>query len=95
MTFIPNPLLYLLLFWVAITGVLAALVTYRATLSRVEDDSLYLNKAEATILMAFEHDALVAKMNRLGRPIMALAVFSGTLLLASAGLWLWTGFKSF
>jgi hypothetical protein len=91
---IPNSLMYLLLSWGAVTAVLVALVAYRAVLSRTEDDSIYLDKAEE-ILMVGEQGVLLAKMNRLGRPIMVLAAFSGILLLACAGFWVWVGFKSF
>jgi hypothetical protein len=45
--------------------------------------------------MVGQQDVLIAKVNRLRRPIVTLAVLSSILLLASAGLWLWTGFKSF
>ena len=34
-------------------------------------------------------------MNRLGRPIISLAVLSGVLFMATAGMWLWNGLKSF
>ena len=61
----------------------------------MEDDSLYLNKAKEMILVAGEHDLLIARMNRLRRPIMALAGLSGILFLASAALLLWTGYRSF
>jgi len=90
----PSSLIGLGLSWRVITAVLMVLVMYRATLSRAEDDSLYLNTAEKA-LMAGEQYLLVAKMNRLGRPIKTLALLSATLLVTSAGLWLWSGFKSF
>jgi len=91
---IPSSLVGLVLSWGVSTAVLMVLVMYRATLSRAEDDSLYLNKTEKA-LMAGEQDVLVAKMNRLGRPIKTLALLYATLLVTSAGLWLWSGFKSF
>jgi len=77
-----------------VTVVLVSLMAYRTTLSRVEDDSLYLNKQKG-ILLAGEQEVLIAKLNRLGQSIMTLAALSGTLLLANASLWLWTEFKSF
>jgi hypothetical protein len=45
-------------------------------------------------MMAAEQKALVAKMDRLKRVIVILAVFSGILLLVSAGVWVWIGFHS-
>ncbi len=90
---ISGPLAYLLLSWSLITIVLVVLLVYRAALSTKEDDRLYLNKAEAEI-MAGNQVAVVAKLDRLGRPILALAILSGILLLASASLWVWIGFNS-
>jgi hypothetical protein len=45
-------------------------------------------------MMAVEQKALVAKMDRLKRVIVILAVFSGILLLVGAGVWVWIGFHS-
>jgi hypothetical protein len=90
----PAPLAYLLLSWGVVTTVLVVLMIYRATLSTREDDQIYLNKAEET-MMGTEQQALIGKMNRLGRPIITLAVLSGILLVASAVIWLWAGLKNF
>jgi hypothetical protein len=45
--------------------------------------------------MASEQRALVARIEKLSRPILALIVVSGSLLAAMAGLWLWQGFQNF
>ena len=90
---ISGPLAYLLLTWGLITVALVVLLIYRATLSSKEDDQLYLNKAEVE-MMGSDQAALITKMNRLGKPIITLAVLSGVLLLASAGLWAWIGFNN-
>ena len=89
-----SPLFYALLCWGAVTSVLVVLVIYRATLSTREDDELYLNKT-ADSMMAAEQRQIVGKLNELTRPIMTLAVLSGVLLLATVGLWIWGGIKSF
>lgn len=88
---VPTPLAYLLLCWGAITAVLLVLVIYGNTLSMREDTELYLNKAEDH-MMASVQKVLIAKMDRLKRVIIILAVFSGILLLVSAGVWTWIGF---
>jgi len=90
---ISGPLAYLLLFWGLITTALVALLVYRVTLSNREDDQLYLNKAEVE-MMGSDQAAVITKLNRLGRPIWALAILSGLLLIASAGLWVWIGFNT-
>ncbi len=86
-------LFYVLLAWGAITATLAVLVIYRATLSSREDDQLFLDDAEQH--MALEQRQIVLRSERLTRSIVTLAVLSGTLLLAVAGVWLYQGFKSF
>ena len=83
----------LLISWVVITAVLAVLVIYRVTLSSKEDDQIFIDAAEQHYYQ--EQQAIIAQISRLTRPIIALAVVSGVLLLATAGMWLYGGFKSF
>ena len=90
---ISGPLAYLLLSWGVITIALVILLVYRVTLSSKEDDQLYLNKAEVT-MMGGEQAAIITRLNRLGKPIWGLAILSGILLLASACLWVWIGFSN-
>jgi len=88
-----GPLAYLLLTWGVITAVLVVLVVYRVTLSSREDDQIFITKAEESF--AAEQRAIVMKVTQLSRPIIALSLASGVLLLASAGLWIYQGLKSF
>lgn len=83
----------LMVAWGVITAVLAVLVIYRATLSSREDDQIFIDAAEQHHYQ--EQQAIIARISSLTRPIIALAVMSGALLLASAGIWLYRGFKSF
>jgi hypothetical protein len=90
-----QPLLLMLFMvsWGVITAVLVILVIYRGTLSAREDDQIFLDAAEQHHYE--EQQAVIAKMTRLTKPIIALAVISGVLLLTSAGLWIYGGLKSF
>src|SRR5579862_8849239 len=90
----PGPVAYLLLSWGVITALLVILVIYRTTLSTREDDQMFLNQAQDR-MMASEQRVLIGRMAKLSRPIIALAVLSGALLLATTGMWLWAGLKSF
>lgn len=90
---ISGPLAYLLLSWGVITVALAVLLVYRATLSTKEDDQLYLNKAEVS-MMGSDQAVLITRLNRLAKPILALAILSGILLLMSATLWVWIGMSN-
>ncbi len=79
--------------WVVITAVLAILVIYRGTLSSREDDQIFIDAAEQHHYR--EQQDIIARISSLTRPIIALAVVSGVLLMVSAGLWLYQGYKSF
>ena len=63
---IPNSLMYLLLFWGAVTAVLLALVAYRAILSRTEDDSIYLDKAEEMLMVGERGRVVTVNLDRDG-----------------------------
>lgn len=90
---VSGPLAYLLLSWGLITVALIALLIYRVTLSNKEDDQLYLNKAEIS-MMGSDQAVVISRLNRLGKPILALAILSGLLLVASASVWVWIGFSN-
>jgi hypothetical protein len=83
----------LMISWGVITAVLVVLVVYRGTLSSKEDDQIFIDAAEQHHYQ--DQQVIIARISRLTRPIIALAVVSGALLLASAGLWIYQGFKSF
>ena len=87
---VPSPLDYLLIAFGLATAVLAILVIYGNALSTREEDQLYLNTAEQSI-MASEQQTLIGKMDHLRNVIVVLAVVAGTLALASGGLWLYNG----
>jgi hypothetical protein len=90
---ISGPLAYLLVSWGLITVALVLLLVYRATLSSKEDDQLYLNKAEIS-MMGSDQAAVITRLHRLAKPIVALAILSGILLVASASLWVWIGLSN-
>ncbi len=83
----------LMICWIVITIVLVALVVYRGTLSSREDDQIFIDAAEQHHYD--EQIAIIAQMSQLTRPIIALSVLSGALLLASAGVWIYSGYMSF
>lgn len=83
----------LLIAWGIVTAILICLLIYRGTLESREDDQIFLGAAEE--YLAAEQRALVARIDRLSRPITSLIVLSGVLLVIIAGLWLWQGFQNF
>lgn len=83
----------LLMVWGVVTAALLILLIYRGTLESREDDQIFLDAAEEG--MAREQRAIVARIDKLSKPITGLLMASGVLLLAAAGLWLWDVFKRF
>jgi len=79
--------------WGVITAVLLCVLIYRSALENREEDRISLDAAGES--MAREQRDIVTRIEKLGRPILALSVVSGALLLAIAGMWLWRGFQSF
>jgi hypothetical protein len=71
--------------WVAATVVLVALLIYRALLSMKEDDQIFLGTGEQHLEQ--EQQALVGKLQSLGKYSMIFGVLSAVLLLAIAGVW--------
>ena len=87
-------LLYtLLIAWGAVTVVLVIAMIYRSALETHEDDQIFLDSAVEN--MANEQRQLVARIERLNRPINSLIVASGGLLVVTGGLWVWQTLKTF
>lgn len=82
-----------LIAWTIVTVALLAVVIYRSQLTAHEDDQIFLGAAESGL--AHEQQVLVAKIEGLNRPIAALLIASGALLVVVAGLWLYQGILAF
>ena len=90
---IQGPLLGVLVVWGVVTAALIALLAYRGTLEIHEDDQIFLDKAGDS--MASEQREIVARIERLSKPIKMLMISSIVLLVVAAGVWLFQGFKNF
>ena len=88
-----GPMLYLLIVWGVVTAVFLALIAWRSVLSSHEDDQIFLDAAEEH--MAKEQRELVAKIQKISRPLLTSGIASGVLLLLLAGMWIYNGFKNF
>jgi len=88
-----GPMLYLLIVWGVVTAIFIILVAWRGVLASHEDDQIFLDKAED--LMEREQRELVAKINKLSKPILTSGITSGVLLLVIAGLFVYHGLKNF
>jgi len=88
-----NVIEMLLVLWGAVTAVLVVALIYRSALETREEDQIFLDAAGDS--MANEQRALVARIEKLSRPITALWVLSGGILAVIAGVWVWRGFQNF
>jgi Tfp pilus assembly protein PilN len=76
-------LLWLLIAWGVLTGVLIVLLIYRSTLTMQEDDQLFLD--ESASAMAKEQTELMAKVNKITPLVKVLGATSGGMILVIAG----------
>jgi hypothetical protein len=83
----------LLLAWGVVTAILVCMWIYRSALENREEDQIFLDAAGDS--MAREQAALVARIEKLSRPILALMILSGVLLVSMAGFWAYTSIQSF
>jgi hypothetical protein len=83
----------LLVAWGAVTVILICALIYRSMLETHEDDQIFLDAAGES--MANEQRMLVAKIEKLNRPITSLIVASSTLLVITGGVWVWQMLKTF
>ncbi|MGA7621967.1 MAG: hypothetical protein WCA38_16865 [Candidatus Acidiferrales bacterium] len=90
---IHEALIGVLAVWGAVTAALIALLAYRGTLEIHEDDQIFLDSAGDS--MASEQRQIVARIDKLAKPIKLLMILSIVLLLAAAGVWLFEGFRNF
>ena len=82
-----------LVLWGAVTAVLIGLLAYRGTLEIREDDQIFLGRAGDS--MANEQREIVARIDKLSKPIKLLMILSIVLLLVALGVFLFEGFKNF
>lgn len=88
-----NSVILLLVAWGVVTALLLVFLIYRSSLSTREEDQIFLGSGGQA--MATDQRVLVARIEKLSKPITALIVLSSALLVATASVWLWQVFKSF
>jgi len=90
---IHGALLGVLVLWGAVTAVLIGFLAYRGTLEIREDDQIFLGRAGDS--MANEQREIVARIDKLSKPIKLLMILSIVLLVTALGVFLAEGFKNF
>jgi hypothetical protein len=83
---------WLLIAWGIVTVVFIILLFYRSTLTRQEDDQLFIDESASS--MATKQRELIAKVNKLGPLIKAVGTASGLMILVIAGWAIYIGLNS-
>ena len=82
-------LVWLLIAWGVLTGILVILLIYRSTLTMQEDDQLFLDESSAQ--MAREQTELMAKVNKINPVVKVLGATSGVMILVIVGMFIYQG----
>ncbi len=83
---------WLLIAWGIVTGLLLILLFYRSTLTRQEDDQLFIDESSSS--RATEQSQLIAKVNKINPLVKLVGATSGLMLLAIAGWAVYLGLNS-
>ena len=83
---------WLLIAWGIVTGILLLLLFYRSTLTRQEDDQLFIDETASS--MATEQRQLIAKLNKINPMVKLVGATSGLMMLVIAGWAVYIGLNS-
>jgi anaerobic C4-dicarboxylate transporter len=89
----PFGLIILLISSAVVLLVWIGLLVFRSFLESREDDQIFLDKAEESL--AREQRELVARINKINPLIRTALILWIVLAVASAGVWIYEGLKSF
>jgi hypothetical protein len=83
---------WLLIAWAIVTGIFLLLLFYRSTLTRQEDDQLFIDESSSS--RATEQSQLIAKVNKINPLVKMVGATSGLMILAIAGWAVYIGLNS-
>ena len=83
---------WMLIAWGIVTAVFLMLLFYRSTLTRQEDDQLFIDESSAS--RATEQSQLIAKVNKINPLVKLVGAISGLMILAIAGWAVYLGLNS-
>ena len=83
---------WLLIAWGIVTGIFVILLFYRSTLTRQEDDQLFIDESVSS--MATEQRQLIAKVNKINPLVKMVGATSGVMILVIAGWAVYIGLNS-
>jgi hypothetical protein len=83
---------WLLIAWGVVTGILLILLFYRSTLTRQEDDQLFIDESSSS--RATEQSQLIATVNKINPLVKLVGATSGLMILVIAGWAVYLGLNS-
>ena len=83
---------WMLIAWGVVTGILLILLFYRSTLTRQEDDQLFIDESSSS--RATEQSQLIAKVNKINPLVKLVGATSGLMILVIAGWAVYVGLNS-
>jgi hypothetical protein len=83
---------WMLIAWGVVTGIFLLLLFYRSTLTRQEDDQLFIDESSAS--RATEQSQLIAKVNKINPLVKLVGTTSGLMILIIAGWAVYLGLNS-
>jgi hypothetical protein len=83
---------WLLIAWGIVTGILLILLFYRSTLTRQEDDQLFIDESSSS--RATEQSQLIAKVNKINPLVKLVGATTGVMILVIAGWAVYIGLNS-
>ena len=83
---------WMLIVWGIVTGIFLILLFYRSTLTRQEDDQLFIDESSSS--RATEQSQLIAKVNKINPLVKLVGATSGLMILAIAGWAVYLGLNS-
>jgi hypothetical protein len=83
---------WVLIAWGIVTGILIILLFYRSTLTRQEDDQLFIDESSSS--RATEQRQLIAKVNKINPLVTIAGATSGSMIILIIGWVVYVGLNS-
>ncbi len=88
-----NVLPFLWIVWAGLTTILLALLVYRGTLTRYEEDALFLD--DSANQQKEEQEQILTKLRKVQPALRVMTVGACTMSAAILGLYVWDAIRSF
>jgi len=84
-----NALPVLIVIWAVLTGLFLALLAYNATITRYEENQLFLDDASANVIEQQQQNSILRKVQRLLPVIRTLGILSAIFTILIIAIYTW------